>query len=248
MATRFLFSLRLRANSWNSCLSWVKDFGLPENSPACENGAVANNQPFRIGVLGSGKGSNFAAIASAVAAGTLPAEIAIVLSDVADAGILDLARERNLPAQFIAPGKFRTKLEEDAERAFVNALNAARVDLVVLAGFMRVLKGDFLRAFEGRIVNIHPSLLPCFPGLQSWKQALDYGVKVAGCTVHFVDAGVDSGAIIGQTAVPVVDDDTAESLHQRIHAAEHELYPRCVAALARKEISVMGRRVNWEKL
>ena len=112
---------------------------------------------------------------------------------------------------------------------------------------MRVLKGDFLRAFEGRIVNIHPSLLPCFPGLQSWKQALDHGVKIAGCTVHFVDAGVDSGAIIGQSAVPVLDNDTPESLHQRIHAAEHELFPRCIAALARQEISVQGRRVLWKK-
>ncbi len=205
------------------------------------------NTPFRIGVLGSGKGSNFVAIADAVAAGKIPAEIAVVLGDVESAGILAHARERKIPAQFIAPGQFRTKLDEDAERAFVTALQNAKVDLIVLAGFMRVLKGDFLRAFAGRIVNIHPSLLPCFPGLQSWKQALDHGVKVAGCTVHFVDAGVDSGAIIGQTAVPVMDDDTAESLHRRIHAAEHELYPRCVAALARKEISVVGRRVIWKK-
>ena len=187
------------------------------------------------------------AIAAAIAAGKIPAEIGVVVSDVEDAGILARARERQLPARFIAPGKFRTKLDEDAERAFVAALQNANVDLIVLAGFMRVLKGDFLRAFEGRIVNIHPSLLPCFPGLQSWKQALDHGVKVAGCTVHFVDAGVDSGAIIGQTAVPVLDDDTAESLHQRIHAAEYELYPRCVAALARQEISVVGRRVIWKK-
>jgi phosphoribosylglycinamide formyltransferase-1 len=203
--------------------------------------------PFRIGVLGSGQGSNFVALADAVAAGQIPAQIAVVLSDVEPAGILARARERNLPAQFIAPGPFRTKLDEAAERGFVAALSAAQVDLVVLAGFMRVLKGDFLRAFEGRIVNIHPSLLPCFPGLQSWKQALDHGVKVTGCTVHFVDAGVDCGPIIGQSAVPVLDDDTPESLHQRIHAAEHILYPKCVAALARKEISVVGRRVIWKK-
>ena len=170
-----------------------------------------------------------------------------MLSDVENAGILAHARARKIPAQFIPPGKFRTKLDEDAERAFVAALQAAPVDLVVLAGFMRVLKGEFLRAFEGRIVNIHPSLLPCFPGLQSWRQALDHGVKVAGCTVHFVDAGVDAGPIIGQSAVPVMDDDTPESLHQRIHAAEHELYPKCVAALARREISVVGRRVIWRK-
>jgi len=202
---------------------------------------------FRLGVLGSGKGSNFVAIADAVAAGKIPAEIAVVLSDVESAGILAHARERKIPAQFIPPGQFRTKLDENAEHAFVAALQKAQVDLVVLAGFMRVLKGDFLRAFEGRIVNIHPSLLPCFPGLQSWKQALDHGVKVAGCTVHFVDAGVDAGPIIGQQAVPVLDDDTPETLHQRIHAAEHELFPKCVAALARKEISVQGRRVVWKK-
>lgn len=205
------------------------------------------SNPFRIGVLGSGKGSNFAAIADAIAAGRVPAEVAIVLSDVADAGILALARERKLPAQFIPPGTFRTKLDESAEQAFVQALQTARVDLIVLAGFMRVLKGDFLRAFEGRIINIHPSLLPSFPGLAGWKQALDYGVKVAGCTVHFVDAGVDSGAIIGQRTVPVLDTDTAETLHQRIHAAEHELYPECVAAIARGEISVQGRKVIWKK-
>ncbi len=198
-------------------------------------------------MLGSGKGSNFVALADAVAAGKIPAQIAIVLSDVESAGILAHARERKIPAQFIPPGKFRTKLDEDAERAFVVALQNTKVDLIVLAGFMRVLKGDFLRAFEGRIVNVHPSLLPSFPGLEAWKQALDHGVKVTGCTVHFVDAGVDSGAIIGQQTVPVLDNDTAESLHARIHAAEHELYPRCVAALARKEISVAGRRVIWKK-
>jgi phosphoribosylglycinamide formyltransferase-1 len=206
------------------------------------------NNPFRLGVLGSGNGSNFVAIADAAAAEKIPAQVAIVLSDVETAAILMHARSRQIPAQFIPPGQFRTKLDEAAERAFVDALQAAQVDLIVLAGFMRVLKGDFLRAFEGRIVNIHPSLLPCFPGLQSWKQALDHGVKVAGCTVHFVDAGVDSGAIIGQQPVPVLDEDTAESLHQRIHAAEHELYPKCIAALARKEISVAGRRVIWKKI
>jgi phosphoribosylglycinamide formyltransferase 1 len=208
---------------------------------------IAVSNKFRLGVLGSGKGSNFAAIADACAAGKIPAEIAVVLSDVADAGILAHARERKIPAQFIAPGKFRTKLEEEAEHEFVKQLREAKVDLIVLAGFMRVLKGEFLRAFEGRIVNIHPSLLPCFPGLQSWKQALDHGVKVTGCTVHFVDAGVDSGAIIGQQTVPVLDNDTAESLHARIHAAEHELYAKCVAAVARAEISVIGRRVIWKK-
>jgi len=208
---------------------------------------VTGEQSFRIGVLGSGKGSNFVALAEACATGHVPASIAIVLSDVADAGILSRARERNLDARFVPPGKFRTKLDEDAEHAYVSALQNARVDLIALAGFMRVLKGDFLKAFEGRIVNIHPSLLPAFPGLEAWKQALDAGVKVTGCTVHFVDAGVDSGSIIGQQTVPVLDDDTPESLHQRIHAAEHELYPKCVAAISRGAIEIHGRRVVWKR-
>jgi phosphoribosylglycinamide formyltransferase-1 len=207
---------------------------------------VVNNK-FRLGVLGSGKGSNFVAIADDVAAGKILADIALVASDVETAGILTLARDRKLPAQFIPPGKFRTKLDEDAERAFVAALQSAKVDLVVLAGFMRVLKGDFLRAFEGRIVNIHPSLLPSFPGLEAWKQALDHGVKVTGCTVHFVDAGVDAGPIIGQETVSVLDNDTPETLHHRINAAEHQLYPECVAAIARREISVVGRKVMRRK-
>jgi len=187
------------------------------------------------------------AIAEACAAGKIPAEVALVVSDVEGAGILERARARKIPARSIPPGKFRTKLDEDAERAYVEALRAAQVDLIALAGFMRVLKGDFLRAFEGRIVNIHPSLLPSFPGLEAWKQALDAGVKFTGCTVHFVDAGVDSGPIIGQQTVPVLDDDTPETLHQRIHAAEHELYPRCVAAIARGEIEVRGRATIWRK-
>jgi len=204
-------------------------------------------KPFRLGVLGSGKGSNFVAIADAIAAGNIPAEVALVVSDVESAGILEHARQRNLSARFISPGKFRTKLDEDAERAYVTALQDAKVDLIVLAGFMRVLKGDFLRAFEGRIVNVHPSLLPSFPGLEAWKQALDHGVKATGCTVHYVDAGVDSGAIIGQQTVPVLDDDTATTLHARIHAAEHEIYPKCVAAIARDEILVQGRRVIRKK-
>lgn len=187
------------------------------------------------------------AIADAIAAGKIPATVGIVLSDVAEAGILEHAQGRNLPGRHIPPGKFRTKLDEDAERAYVTTLQAAGIDLIVLAGFMRVLKGDFLRAFEGRIVNIHPSLLPSFPGLAAWQQALDHGVKVTGCTVHFVDAGVDSGAIIGQQTVPVLDNDTPETLHARIHAAEHDLYPQCVAAIAGGQIAVQGRRVVWRK-
>ena len=200
---------------------------------------------FRLGVLGSGKGSNLVALAEACEAGQLPAQIALVLSDVPDAGILQHARDRGLTAAHLPPGKFRTKLEEEAERACVARLQSAQVDLVVLAGFMRVLKGDFLRAFPARIVNIHPSLLPAFPGLEAWKQALDYGVKVTGCTVHFVDAGVDSGPIIAQETVPVLADDTPATLHERIQVVERRMYPRVVAAIAQGRISSRGRMVVW---
>ena len=202
---------------------------------------------FRIGVLGSGKGSNFVAIAEATASGEVPAQIALVLSDVEDAGILHHARERGLTAEFVPPGKFRTKLDEESERAYITKLQEAQVDLVVLAGFMRILKGDFLRAFQNRVVNIHPSLLPAFPGLEAWKQALDYGVKVAGCTVHFVDQGVDSGPIIAQETVPVLDGDTSATLHERIQQAERRVYPRAIAGLARGEIQINGRQTIWSR-
>lgn len=203
---------------------------------------MSSAKPFRLGILGSGKGSNLVAIADACAAGQIPAEIAVVLSDVEGAGILDRARERNLPAAFIPPGKFRTKLDEEAEGAFVKRLTEAKVDLIVLAGFMRILKGEFLRAFANRVVNIHPSLLPAFPGLEAWKQALDYGVKVAGCTVHFVDQGIDSGSILGQETVPVLANDTAATLHERIQQAERRLYPQVVRALAEGRVAVKGRQ------
>jgi phosphoribosylglycinamide formyltransferase-1 len=203
---------------------------------------MSEAKTFRLGILGSGKGSNFVALAEAIRAGKVPAEVAIVLSDVETAGILERARERSLRAQYIAPGKFRTKLDDESEAAFVAALQEAQVDLVVLAGFMRIIKSGLLNAFPNRVINVHPSLLPSFPGLEAWKQALEHGVKYTGCTVHFVDAGVDSGPIIGQHTVPVLDHDTPETLHQRIHIAEHELYPACVAALARGEIEVRGRR------
>jgi phosphoribosylglycinamide formyltransferase-1 len=201
--------------------------------------------PFRLGILGSGKGSNMMSIADACAAGQVRAEVALVLSDVADAGILARARERNLTARYVAPGKFRTKLDEDAEQAFVAQLHEAKIDLVVLAGFMRILKGEFLRTFAGRVVNIHPSLLPAFPGLEAWRQALEYGVKVTGCTVHLVDQGIDSGPILAQETVPVLADDTAATLHQRIQEAERTLYPRVVDALATGRIAVKGRQATW---
>lgn len=196
----------------------------------------------RLGVLGSGKGSNLAAIADACAAPDYPAQIAVVISDVADAGILEKARQRNIPARFVEPGKFRTKLDDQAELACVQILREFKVEFVVLAGFMRILKGDFLRSFADRVVNIHPALLPSFPGLEAWKQALEYGVKVTGCTVHFVDQGVDTGPILAQATVEVRDDDTPATLHERIQQAERILYPATLAALARGQFQVQGRR------
>lgn len=204
--------------------------------------AVESTKRCRLGVLGSGKGSNFVAIAQAAADKHAGFEIALVLSDVADASILGKARALGLPARFIPPGKFRTKLDEDAERAYVAALQEARVDLVVLAGFMRILKGDFLRAFANRVVNIHPALLPAFRGLEAWKQALEYGVKVTGCTVHLVDEGIDSGPILAQQTVPVLDEDSPETLHARIQTVEHALYPAVISAMAKGLIRVEGRR------
>ncbi len=208
--------------------------------------AVNSRKPLRVGVLGSGKGSNMVAIAQACAAGEIPAQVVCVLSDVPDAGILDRADELGLSAEHLPPGKFRTKLDEEAERTYVQRLQDAEVDLVALAGFMRVLKGDFLRAFPLRVINIHPSLLPSFPGLEAWKQALDYGVKVTGCTVHFVDQGVDTGPIIGQESVPVLTGDTAATLHERIQQAERRLYPAVVGALAEGRVKVNGRQTVWQ--
>jgi phosphoribosylglycinamide formyltransferase-1 len=189
-------------------------------------------EKLKLGVLGSGKGSNFRAIADAIARGELAAEVRIVISDVEDAGILQLARERGLRAEFVAPGRFKTKLEPQAEARVVALLREAGVEWVVLAGYMRMIKPPLLDAFPRRIVNIHPSLLPAFPGLEAWKQALAVGVAETGCTVHYVDAGMDTGEIIAQRAVPVLPGDTAETLHARIQVAEHTLYPAVLAALA----------------
>jgi phosphoribosylglycinamide formyltransferase-1 len=188
--------------------------------------------PLRLGVLGSGKGSNFRAIADAITAGALDAETRIVISDVADAGILTLAELRNIPARFIHPGSFKTKMEPAAEERLVALLLEAKVELVVLAGYMRMIKAPLLEAFPNRIINIHPSLLPQFPGLQAWRQAIDAGASESGCTVHFVDGGMDTGPIIAQRKVPVIPGDTPETLHARIQVEEHRLYPEVISSLA----------------
>ena len=188
--------------------------------------------PLRLGILGSGKGSNFRAIADAIAAGTLRADVRLVISDVENAGILDLARSRGLRAEFVHPGAFKTKMEPAGEQRVVGLLRECGVELVVLAGWMRMIKAPMLDAFPRRIINIHPSLLPQFPGLAAWEQALAAGARETGCTVHYVDAGMDTGEILAQARVPVLADDTPATLHARIQIEEHRLYPAVLTRLA----------------
>jgi phosphoribosylglycinamide formyltransferase 1 len=188
--------------------------------------------PLSLGVLGSGKGSNFHAIMDRIQAGRLNARVSLVISDVPDAGILKLAHDFRVPAFCVRPGKFRTKLEPEIEAEVVRRLQGAGAELVVLAGFMRLVKAPLLQAFPRRIINVHPSLLPKYPGLEAWKQALAAGETLTGCTVHYVDAGMDTGEIIAQRQVPVLPGDTPASLHARIQAAEHVLLPDVIARLA----------------
>ncbi len=190
----------------------------------------------KLGVLGSGKGSNFRAIADAIARGDINAEVCIVISDVEDAGILALARERGIRAEFVHPGKFRTKMEPEREQHLVQLLRDAGVELVVLAGYMRMVKSPLLDAFPRRMINIHPSLLPEFPGLEAWTQAVAAGVATSGCTVHYVDSGMDSGEIIARAEVPVLAGDTPETLHARIQVAEHKLYPAVLRTLSQRDL------------
>jgi len=192
--------------------------------------------PLPIAILGSGKGSNFQAILTAIEAGQLNVRPVLVATDVPGAGILDLAAKAGIPTMVIAESKFRTRLSTDVETALAQQLKDAGVELVVLAGYMRLLKSPLLEAFPRRVINIHPSLLPAFPGLEAWKQALEAGVPTAGCTVHFVDGGMDTGEILAQSEVPVLAGDTAASLHARIQVAEHELYPRVLARFADREL------------
>ena len=188
-----------------------------------------------IGILGSGKGSNCRAILDKIRAGELAAEARVVISDVLEAPILDIAREFAVPSAFLPPGQFRTRLEPQAEEELIRMLRDAGVELVVLAGFMRVLKTRMLEAFSRRIINIHPSLLPKFTGLEAWKQALVSGEKATGCTVHYVDDKIDHGEIIAQREVPILPNDTPESLHARIQVAERELYPQVIRQFCDKK-------------
>jgi phosphoribosylglycinamide formyltransferase-1 len=198
----------------------------------------------KLGVLGSGSGSNMQSIVDAIDAGQLDAEIKIVLADFPDAKILDRARNHGIACEYLDCSPWKTKLEGDAEDRCIDILKSAGVDTVVLAGFMRIVKPKLLAAFPNRVLNIHPALLPAFPGVHGWTQALDYGCKVAGVTVHFVDAGTDSGPIIVQRAVEVKEDDTPESLHARIQVQEHIAYPEALRIIAAGAYRIEGRRVR----
>jgi phosphoribosylglycinamide formyltransferase-1 len=201
------------------------------------------SRTLHIGVLGSGSGSNMQSVLDAIRNGTLNAELRLVLSDVPDARILDRARRHGVPCEWLDCAPFKTKLDGEAERRCIARLKAHGVDTVVLAGFMRIVKPGLLEAFPNRVLNIHPALLPAFPGLHAWKQALDYGAKIAGCTVHFVDAGTDTGPVIVQKNVPVLERDTPETLHARIQAEEHKAYPEALRLLSEGRLAIEGRRV-----
>jgi phosphoribosylglycinamide formyltransferase-1 len=198
----------------------------------------------KLGILLSGRGSNFEAIARNVQAGKIPAEIGVVISNKEEAGGLATARQMGLKALCIlSKGKEREAFEHE----LVAALREHEVDLVCLAGFMRVLTPYFIREFRGRILNIHPALLPSFPGVEAQKQALDYGVKWTGCTVHFVDEGVDTGPVVCQAAVPVLDEDTPETLAARILKEEHRIYTEAICLIVEDKIHIEGRRVLLKK-
>lgn len=197
----------------------------------------------KLAIFGSGNGTNAQAIIDAVEAGRLDAQIRCVLSDVEDAPILERARKHGIPAIHFDCAPFKTKLDGEAERKVLRTLEEHGVDFVALAGFMRIVKDGLLNAYAGRIINIHPSLLPSFPGLDAGKQAFDYGVKYTGCTVHFVDAGIDTGAIVTQRAIQIEDGDTLESMMERLHAQEHIAYPEALQWIAEGRVVREGRRV-----
>lgn len=189
----------------------------------------------RLAVLGSGKGSNFIAIQEAILGKELLAQVVLVASDNPHALILAHAKKFSLPTATLLPSPFKTKLSPEGELALVDLLRQHEAEWVVLAGYMRVVKEPLLKAFPGRVINIHPSLLPAFKGLRAWEQALNAGVKTTGCTVHFVNEAVDGGEIIAQHQVPVFPGDTPETLHARIQEAEHELYPAALAKVFREK-------------
>lgn len=194
----------------------------------------------RLAVLASGYGSNLQAILDAIERKEIHGRVEIVISDVENAYALERARKHGIESLYINPQEYKKR--EDFDGVIAGLLQERQIDLVVLAGYMRLLSPLFVETFRGRIMNIHPSLLPAFPGLNGVKKALSYGVKVSGCTVHFVDEKLDSGPIILQEAVPVFDEDTEDSLHERIHRVEHRLYPKAIQLFIEHKLRLEGRR------
>lgn len=200
----------------------------------------------RLGVLASGRGTNFAALAEAARAGRLGGDIAVLVVDRAEALARQEARRRSIPDEFLDPGPKRTRLSAEAEKRLAGVLRDHGVSLVLLAGFMRMVHEHLLDAFPMSVLNIHPSLLPAFPGLEAPRQALEHGVAITGTTVHLVDSSLDGGPILAQAAVPVLPGDDVAALTQRIQAAEHRLYPETVRRFLESPPRIEGRRVIWE--
>lgn len=194
----------------------------------------------RIAVLASGRGSNLKAILKAVKSGEIAAGVTLVISDRADAPALEIAKNGGVQALYIDPQGYTSR--ESYDQVLINSLKANDIDLIVLAGFMRLLSPLFVQTFPLQILNIHPSLLPAFPGTDGIEQAFNYGVKVTGCTVHFVDEGLDSGPVVLQEAVPIIQRETVETLQQRIQAVEHRIYPTAIDLFCRDKLKVEGRR------
>ena len=194
-----------------------------------------------IGVLASGRGTNLQAIIEAIKEGRIEGKIGIVISDNRDAFALKRAKQNNIETEYINFKSFKNR--ENYDKKIVECLKEKDVDLVVLAGYMRILSSHFIKMYKNRIMNIHPALLPSFPGLHAQKQAVEHGAKISGCTVHFVDEGVDSGPIILQKAVEVSDDDTEESLAERILKEEHQIYPQAIQLFSEDRLAIKGRRV-----
>jgi len=199
-------------------------------------------EPLRVAVLASGRGSNFRAIAEAALAGRIPATVVLLVTDRPAAPVLEIARQHRIESIVLDPRQHPSR--EAHEKVVVAALEERRVGLVCLAGYMRVLTAGFVEYFRGRLLNIHPSLLPVFPGLHPQRQALEHGVRVSGATVHFVDEGVDTGPIVLQSAVPVRPDDTEATLADRILVEEHRLYPEAIRLFAEDRLEIHGRRVH----
>lgn len=200
-----------------------------------------------VAVMASGKGSNLHVILDAIATGTCPVDVRLVISDKADAQALEIARAAGVPrVLYINPKDYTTRAAFDA--ACAEAIDADTCQWIVLAGYMRILSASFVRHFRGRIINIHPSILPAFPGAKAVEDAIEYGVKVSGCTIHLVDEVLDGGPILAQTVVPVFDDDTCESLHARIQKEEYRLYPATLKRVVNEGFFIKGRRVIWQHI